>query len=84
MAATSNSTTVHGSHLLSTSEVFCCAKCSEAVNYVITPGGEYAYECSAPTCGKTIHEDCAQGLAVRDELAIELPAPRVAATVEVA
>lgn len=56
---------------------------STAVNYVILPGGEHAYECSAPACGKTIHEDCVQGLAVRDELAIELPAPRVT-TVEVA
>lgn len=83
MAATPNSTTIHGSRLLSTSEVFCCAECGEAVNYVVLLGGDYAYECAALACGKTIHEDCVQGLAVRDELAIELPAPRVA-IVEVA
>ena len=83
MAASTNSTTftVHGSYLLSTSDVFCCAECGAAVAYVILPGGEYAYECSAPTCGKTIHEDCVQGLAVRDELAIELPAPAAPALV---
>lgn len=73
--AIANSTTIHGSRLLSTSEVFCCAECGAAVHYVITPGGDYAYECSAETCGKTIHESCAAGLAVRDDLTIELPTP---------
>lgn len=73
--ASTNSTTVHGSHLISTSEVFCCANCGDTVNYVILPGGDFAYECSAPRCGKTVMEDCVDALAVRDELVIELPTP---------
>ncbi len=74
MATTLNNTTIHGSQFISTSEVFCCRFCSAPVAAVVLPGGELAYECSAKGCGHTVHVDCVEALAVRDELAIELPA----------
>ena len=43
-------------------------------------GDILAYECQSTRCGKTAHVDIPEALAVRDELAIELPARvRVAA-----
>ena len=79
MATNVNSTTIHGSTMIALSEVFCCRHCGHQVASVVLPGGELAYECQAARCGFTAHVDCVAVLAVRDELAIELPAPRVRA-----
>lgn len=77
MATTPDFTTVHGSDLVALSDVFCCAQCGAQVALVALLGGDLAYECQSPRCGKTVSVDIPEGLAVRDELAIELPAPRV-------
>lgn len=77
MATNTNLTTVHGSDLIALSDVFCCAHCGEQVAMVVLLGGDLAYECQSPRCGKTVSVDIPEGLAVRDELAIELPFPRV-------
>src|SRR5262245_54853058 len=74
-----NDTTPHRSRFISISEVFCCKFCGAEVAFVVLPGDELAYECSAPRCGHTVHVDCPEGLAVRDELAITLPTPRAGA-----
>lgn len=70
-------TTPHGSDLVALSDVFCCAICGAQVGLVVLMGDILAYECQSPRCGKTVSVDIPEGLAVRDELAIELPAPRV-------
>jgi hypothetical protein len=57
--------------------VFCCSICGAQVGLVVLMGDILAYECQSPRCGKTVSVDIPEGLAVRDELAIELPAPRV-------
>jgi hypothetical protein len=75
--ATPNLTTCHGSTGITLSEVFCCGICGASLALVVLPGGDLAYECQGLFCGKTILSDCAEDLAVRDELAIVLPAPRV-------
>ena len=77
MSTTNDFTTVHGSDLIALSDVFCCAICGEQVALVVLMGDILAYECQARRCGKTVHVDIPEALAVRDELAIELPAPRV-------
>jgi hypothetical protein len=78
---TTDCTTPHGSVHIATSDVFCCCECGAPVAFVLLLGGDMAYECQRPECGKTIHSDRPEGLALIDELAIELPAPRVLAEV---
>jgi hypothetical protein len=73
----SNLITSHGSDQIALSDVFCCALCGEQVAFVALLGGDLAYECQSRRCGKTVSANIPEGLAVRDELAIELPAPRV-------
>jgi hypothetical protein len=70
-------TTGHGSTGITLSEVFCCGACGAPVALVVLPGGDLAYECQGLFCGKTIPSDHVEDLAVRDELAIILPTPRV-------
>jgi hypothetical protein len=77
MATAMDFTTPHGSDLIALSDVFCCALCGAQVAMVALLGGDLAYECQSPRCGKTVQADIPEGLAVRDELAIELPARRV-------
>jgi hypothetical protein len=77
-----HSTTPHGSILIARSDVFCCRYCGHQVAAVVLPGGELAYECQSVRCGHTVHVDCVAALAVRDELTIELPAPRVLVEVQ--
>lgn len=67
--ATANDTTV--------SQVFICRECSSDVALVMQPGGDLTYQCISPNCGHTVSVDCPEALDIRDELAIELPAPRV-------
>jgi hypothetical protein len=70
-------TTPHGSSPIATSDVFCCRECGAPVAFVELPGGDLAYECVRPTCGKTIYSDHPEGLAIIDDLVIELPAPHL-------
>jgi hypothetical protein len=64
-------------HHTTISEVFICRECYGDVALVVLPGGDLAYECISPRCCKTVSVDCAEALAIRDELTIELPASRV-------
>jgi hypothetical protein len=77
MSTTPDCITPHGSDLVALSDVFCCAICGYLVGLVVLMGDILAYACQSPRCGKTVSVDIPEGLAVRDELAIELPAPRV-------
>lgn len=78
--ATRNSTIPHGSDRVQISSVFCCCECYARVAMVVLPGGDLAYECQNPGCGKTVHSDLAETLALVEDIAIELVDPRELAT----
>src|SRR4051812_28468567 len=50
------------------SAIFCCAVCEDSVDLIVLPGGDLAYECVSPTCGKTVHVDCPEGLKIRESI----------------
>lgn len=62
-------------HSTMISEVFICRECHSDVEMHVLEGGDIAHTCVNPRCGKTVNVDCPEGLEIRDDLAIELPAP---------
>ena len=59
------------------SEVFACGICGAPVALIALPGGDLAYECQSPRCRKAVSVDAPEALALVEDVAIELPAPRV-------
>ena len=66
--------TVHGSLAIGLSERFMCRECGARVMLAQLLGGDLAYECVAPRCGKTVMVDCPEALAERIILALPLRA----------
>jgi hypothetical protein len=60
----------HTSPNLITSEVFCCAECHDRVTLVLLPGGDLGYQCVSARCGKTVHSDCPEALALLDDIIV--------------
>lgn len=54
------------------STIFCCGVCHDAVALVETPAGEQCYTCSNPVCGKAVHVNCPEALAVIADIPAKL------------
>lgn len=50
------------------SEVYCCPICHAPVAQLQLPGGDLAYECQSPRCGKAVHSTCIEALALIEDI----------------
>lgn len=66
--------TIHGSNLLATSHVLCCAACHGDIAYVVLPGGDLAVECQSARCGATVAIESVSALPLKD-MALTWSAP---------
>lgn len=59
MSATLKDTTV--------SQVFACRECGHGVTLAEEIGGDMVYACVNPSCGKCVHVNCPEALALRED-----------------
>lgn len=60
------------------SEIFCCGVCHDSVAIIEQRGGDLTYECTNPTCGKTVSVDCPEALVLIEDVTLKLPAREIA------
>ena len=70
--------TVHGSLAIGVSDRFLCRECGASVMLAQLLGGDLAYECISPRCGKTVMVNCPEALAERIILVLPLQAAQLA------